>query len=161
MIEDRQLSPHFSLYELTTTVHQEFQEQNRILTEDQATKLLVLANLLEEVRLILDVPMKVTSGYRCPALNVKVGSTLRSQHLLCEAADFYPKDMARDEAFKILRHAVKDKKLHVGQLIWEKSNREGLKEWIHVSLGAPYRELHRTGQILTMVDGQYTLIETA
>lgn len=161
MIEDRQLSPHFSLYELTITSHADLQDKNRELTSDHVSKLTILANLLEEVRLLLEVPLVVTSAYRCPALNAKVGSTLRSQHLLCEAADFYPKNMARDEAFKKLRHAVKDKKLHVGQLIWEKSNREGLKEWIHVSLGAPYRELHRTGQILTMVDGQYTLIETA
>jgi len=161
VIEDRKLSEHFSLYELTKTTHFDLQEKNRTLTDEQIQKLGQVADLLEMTRLILDVPLRIPSGYRCPELNAKVGSSLRSQHLLCEAADFIPLEMARDEAFRKLRHAAKDKRISFGQLIWEKvEDREGYKEWLHISLGSPYRAKEKCGQILTMVDGAYTLIET-
>lgn len=161
MVEDKKLTEHYSLYDLTKTSHVDLQDKNRILTEDQVTKLSILAVLVEEVRMILDVPVVNSSAYRCPELNKRVGSTVRSQHLLCEAADCVPKGMAVDEAFRKLRQAIKDKKLRVGQLIYEKTNgREGLTEWIHVSLGHPYRDWERSGQILTMTDGVYSLVET-
>lgn len=161
MIENKQLTTHFDIYTLTKTSHVALQDQNRMLSEDQAKKLGRVAELLEEVQIILEVPLVVTSGYRCPELNMKLGSSLRSQHLLCEAADSIPKGLPVDEAFRKLRHAIKDGKVKMGQLIWEKTGgREGSVEWLHISLGYPYREKYRCGQILTMVDGKYTLIET-
>jgi hypothetical protein len=159
VIEDRHLSTHFTLYDLTKTTHLELQDQNRILTDGQVLKLTHLALLLEEARKILDVPLVISSAYRCPELNKRVGSTPRSQHLLCEAADFYPKDMGRDVAFRKLIQAGRLGQISFGQLIWEKDQREGLKEWIHLSLGTPYREKARCGQALTMIDSKYNLIE--
>ena len=123
-------------------------------------KLQKVAELLEEVKTVLGYPLSVTSGYRCPELNMRIGSSVRSQHLLCEAADFIPHGIAIDEAFRRLRHEGKDSIIHFGQLICEKADRESKKEWIHISIGVPYREKPRSGQILTMVDGHYNLIET-
>ena len=161
MVEDKKLTEHYSLYDLTKTTHLDLQDQNRILIEEQVVKAGVLALLVEEARMILDVPVIVSSAYRCPELNKRVGSTVRSQHLLFEAADCVPKGMAVDEAFRKIRQAIKDHKIKVGQLIYEKTNgREGLTEWLHVSLGHPYRERGRCNQILTMNQGTYTLIET-
>lgn len=37
-------------------------------------------------------PMRVTSGYRCPELNKRVGGVSQSQHLTGEAADIYMAD---------------------------------------------------------------------
>lgn len=160
MTEDRKLTENFTLYELTKTAYSDLQEQNRTLNDEQIIKLQKVAELLEEVRLILGYPLVITSGYRCPELNRKIGSSLRSQHLLCESADFIPHGIVIDEAFRRLRHEGKDQNIHFGQLIWEKMEREGKKEWIHISVGVPYREKERCGQILTMIDGNYNLIET-
>ena len=52
-------------------------------------KLLTLATGLEEVRKLLgDKPIKISSGYRCMALNSAIGSKSTSQHLSGQAADF-------------------------------------------------------------------------
>ena len=61
----------------------------------------VVANLtfgclmvLEPARLITG-PIIVTSGFRCEAVNRKVGGVRNSQHLIGQAADIRPKDPAR------------------------------------------------------------------
>lgn len=163
MIADEQLSEHFSLYDMTTTTHADLLEMNRNVDEYQIQKLRLVADLWEQARAIIDAPIIISSGYRCPALNQRVGSTLRSQHLLCEAADGVPRGIAVDEAFRKLRAAAKDGTIEFGQLIFEKANRQyagEVVEWIHLSLGFPYRPEHKCGQILTMNDGAYILLET-
>lgn len=160
MIENRQLTDHYTLYQLTHTNHVDLLEQNRHITDEQISKLTTLGLLMEVASSILDVPLVVTSGYRCPELNSLVGSSIRSQHLFCEAADSIPKGMSVDEAFRKLRAAAKIGRIRFGQLIYEKAGREGSTEWLHLSLGTPYREKERCGQILTMNDGNYTMIET-
>lgn len=158
-MEDRKLTEHFTLYDLTATSHSDLQYANRILTEDQAEKIQLVAELAE-LLWSLGIMLKGTSGYRCPALNKVVGSTDRSQHLKCEAMDGVPIGQPVLDAFKVLRVLAKERKFSFGQLIFEKDDREGHKEWIHISLGAPYRDIARCGQILTMNQGTYCLIET-
>lgn len=156
MRPDKQLTDHFSLYELTRTDHAEFQEQNRDVTAAQMIKLEVLAHLLEKAREILDAPIIINGAYRCPALNVAVGSSPGSQHLLCEAVDFHVKEIELEQAFRKLWQASKDGLFQFGQLIYEKDDKS---EWLHMSLGAPYREADKTGQVLTMNDGKFNLVE--
>ncbi len=49
-----------------------------------------------------------------------------------------------------------------GQLIFEEADRGYSKvHWIHMSLGAPFRDLSRCGEVLTMKDGKYKLIMRA
>lgn len=163
MVDDQKLTEHFSLYDLTQTTHFQFQEMNRQITDDQIVKLKNVAELAELLWLILGVPLIASSGYRCPALNQFVGSTPRSQHLLCEALDSVPKGMSVEDAFKKLRQAAKEGKFSFGQLIYEKAARGytgGVVEWIHISLGKPYRDVSRCGEILTMNDGNYQMIDT-
>jgi hypothetical protein len=50
--------------------------------------LLVLALALETVRELLGVPIRIDSGYRCPALNASVGGAQNSAHMTGYAADF-------------------------------------------------------------------------
>lgn len=162
MVDDQQLSEHFTLYDLTATSHFQYQEMNRQIDDLQIGKLRNVAELLEVIWGILGVPLFASSGYRCPALNQAVGSTARSQHLLCEAADSVPRGMPVDDAFKRLRSAAKDKKFFFGQLGFEKGERGysgNVVEWIHISLGNPYRSKERCGEIFTMNDGAFTLIE--
>lgn len=49
-------------------------------------RLLVL-NLLEPLREIVQRPIILNSGYRCPALNKAIGGAKNSQHLIGEASD--------------------------------------------------------------------------
>jgi len=43
--------------------------------------------MLEHYRLDLDMPLRITSGYRCEEHNAKVGGKSGSQHLIGHAAD--------------------------------------------------------------------------
>lgn len=156
-MEDLRLTDHFTLFELTRTDRDEFRDKNRELTETQVKKLKDLAELLEKVRLVLDTPLIIHSGYRCEELNKAVGSSERSQHRLCEAADFTPGQQDLGFAFRSIWKEIKDKGLNVGQLIHETASRPyGQTSWIHISLGSPYRDEARSKQILRMENGVYT-----
>jgi zinc D-Ala-D-Ala carboxypeptidase len=154
--EDINLTDNFTLAEMTRTDHAKFQEKNRLLTPEQIEKLRGTARLLEHVRYVLNVPITVLSGYRCKELNDAVGSTDRSQHLLCEAADIIPGKQDLGVAFRTLWHDMRDKGTNVGQLIYEKADRSyGPVEWIHISVGQPNRPKEKCGQVLRMTNGTY------
>ena len=108
-MDDFQLSPNFSFFELTnSTSHPEFVEENR----KEAMELVAslrwhCVNILEPIREAKGLPLIVDSGYRCPALNKAVGGSTdettgkpKSQHSCVEplasnptlfscATDFY------------------------------------------------------------------------
>lgn len=54
--------------------------------EDNLARLLTQVNMLEE-EYPEDFLFKVTSGYRPPPVNQRVGGAKRSAHLICEAVD--------------------------------------------------------------------------
>lgn len=160
MIPNQQLTPHFSLYELTTTGHADLQEKNRMVDEDQIGKLKQVAELGELARGIIGCPLKATSGYRCQELNKREGSSSRSQHLLCEAMDFVPVLVDIGIAFRQVWKAVRNGDIKVGQLILETAPRSyGVTSWIHISLGSPWRNEARCNQILRMEDNQYMILK--
>lgn len=160
--ENLPLSANFTLFDLTRTDHADLQAENREVSETELVKLAELAWLLERCVFFMQSPIDVHSGRRFYKLNARVGGSSKSQHMLCEAADISPRGPdtpeAIEAAFRRLADAVRSGLLHVGQLILESMpgvGREGRKLWIHVSLGLPYREQARCGQILTMKDGKY------
>lgn len=158
-INDRKLSENFTLFELTRTTHEYYQSKNRQVSEVQIEKLISLSGLLEKVRDLIGCPLKITSAYRCPDLNSFIGSTSRSQHLLCEAADFVPIGKDLGDSFRKIWKSIKDGDLHVGQLIHETANRgDAETSWIHISVGSPYRANDRCNQVLRMQDGKYTML---
>lgn len=78
---------------------------NQIPNEEIRASLIALSvALLQPIRDVLREPVIITSGYRCPALNVMVGGVSSSQHTKGEAADCKTKDpiklykWLRDEA---------------------------------------------------------------
>jgi zinc D-Ala-D-Ala carboxypeptidase len=83
-------------------------------------------NVLQPLRDGLGLPIVISSGFRCPALNRLVSGAADSQHLLGEAADIVCPAISADELFK--RVLALD--LPFDQLIYE-----GGKEcvWVHVS----------------------------
>ena len=108
------------------------------------------AAMLERIRAYLSerhaapVPMSITSGYRCLALNRAIGSADTSDHIKAMAADFKaPVFGTPYEVSKMLAEAMDF--LQIGQLIYEHT-------WIHVSTRTPEKILNR---ILTVQGKDY------
>lgn len=80
MDRDLQLTPHFKLGELMCPGID-------MVPNDIFNNLKILALALERVREKLGKPILITSGYRTPAHNQKVGGSRRSFHLQGMAAD--------------------------------------------------------------------------
>ena len=97
--------------------------------------------ILEPLRAFAGQPIIISSGYRSPTLNVKVGGVYASQHTLGEAADIaLPKtdytswaDGQRHTDMETAHRWFTFLKDHTDfdQLILETTN--GLDYWIHVS----------------------------
>ena len=116
------LSPHFTLDELTHTDHREIDNTP---TQAEISNLQQLANFLEEVKTVLGgKPIMISSGFRCKALNDAVGSKDTSQHRTGFAADFRVPGMTPDEVVR----AVIASGLPYDQLIRE------FDRWTHISV---------------------------
>lgn len=87
---------------------------------------LLVARVLDPLRAGLGRPVRVTSGYRSPAVNQAVHGSPTSQHILGEAADIEVPGMRAEEvATAIVRLG-----LPVDQVIWYAPERGG---HVHVS----------------------------
>lgn len=129
-----QITEHFSLEELSATSCEDLQQSNFQYAEKHAEQLKPLCELLERVRSVLDCPLIVSSGVRCPELNERIGGAKNSQHMRCEAADFVPKLHSVEDAFSLIYNS----NIMYDQLILEYS---GKKSWLHISCShAPRRE---------------------
>lgn len=96
----------------------------------------IVKNLTQLVDKVLDPlrkswgsPLRVNSGYRCPALNKAVGGATGSHHVRGMAADVTAGSRAKNaklfQLFQILN-------LPFTQLLWEKGGVEG-PDWVHIS----------------------------
>jgi uncharacterized protein YcbK (DUF882 family) len=116
------LSPHFTLDELTHTDHREIDNSP---TQAEISNLQQLANFLEEVKTVLGgKPIMISSGFRCKALNDAVGSKDTSQHRTGFAADFRVPGMTPDEVVR----AVIASGIGYDQIIRE------FDRWTHISV---------------------------
>lgn len=116
------LSPHFTLEELTHTDHREFDN-----TPNDAEKnnLKRLAEFLEQVKDVLGgKPIMVNSAFRCKQVNDAVGSKDTSQHRIGCAADIRVPGMTPDEVVK----AVIASGIGYDQIIRE------FDRWTHISV---------------------------
>ena len=127
------LSPHFTLEELTITEHREFDN-----TPDEAelANLKRLAEFLEKVKEVLGgKPIMVNSAFRCKQVNDAVGSKDTSQHRVGCAADLRVPGMTPDEVVK----AIIASGIGYDQVIRE------FDRWTHISVpnepnGTPRRQ---------------------
>ena len=128
-----QLSPHFTLEELTHTDHREF---DNIPNDSEKNNLKRLAEFLEEIKTVLGgKPIMVNSAFRCKQVNDAVGSKDTSQHRVGCAADIRVPGMTPDEVVKAIIAA---------QLPYDQVIRE-FDRWTHVSVpnepaGLPRRQ---------------------
>ena len=89
--QNGQLSPHFALSEFTKSATAKKRGIANVPSEQEIENLRRLCQgTLEPLREALRLPIIITSGYRCKALNNILGrSSKNSQHMAGCAADFY------------------------------------------------------------------------
>jgi hypothetical protein len=94
------LSPNFTLEELTHTDHREFtNEPNNI----ETANLIRLAEFLEQVKSLLGgKPIMVNSAFRSKQVNDAVGSKDSSAHRIGNAADLRVPSLTPDEVVKLV-----------------------------------------------------------
>ena len=117
-----QLTPHFTLDELTHTDHRDLDNTPN---ESEIANLRRLADFLEQVKVVLGgKPIMVNSAFRSKAVNDAVGSKDTSQHRIGCAADIRVPGMTPDEVVK----AVIASKIGYDQVIRE------FDRWTHISV---------------------------
>lgn len=99
----------------------------------------LVENLLDPLRELLGKPINISSGYRCRALNSKVGGSKTSQHMKGQAADIYLKGLSNIIIAKVLVASG----LQWDQCIIEKGTLQN-PQWIHLS----YKTSGNRNQIL-------------
>lgn len=120
------LSPHFTLAELTTT---STGLPNQPSVADRARLVELCGQVLEPWRALVG-PLRVTSGYRSWRVNAAVGGSTTSQHMRGEAADVVPLAMPLKAAWLGLLELVRDG-LPVDQaIVYQRPAGQG---WVHVS----------------------------
>jgi hypothetical protein len=116
------LSPHFTLAELTVTDHREFDNSP---TQEEISNLQRLAQLLEQVKETLGgKPVMINSAFRSKQVNDAVGSSDKSQHRKGCAADLRVPGVTPDEVVR----AVIAAGLPFDQIIRE------FDRWTHISI---------------------------
>ena len=133
-----ELSPHFTLAELTRT---DTGLPNVPNAEERANLARLAVELLEPLRAMAGCPLRINSGFRSAAVNAKVGGVPTSAHRDGRAADLRPVEGTCGELFERARRSG----LPYDQLILEPS-------WIHIAVArmgeTPRRQVfiaHREG----------------
>jgi zinc D-Ala-D-Ala carboxypeptidase len=125
------LTPHFTLEELTITDHRELENTPN---ETELANLKRLAEFLETVKTVLgDKPIMVNSAFRSKAVNDAVGSKDTSQHRIGCAADIRVPGLTPDEVVK----AIIASGIGYDQVIRE------FDRWTHISIpnaGTPRKQ---------------------
>lgn len=148
---DLALSRHFTLRELLVTEHREIENTPPSAVVDRLRRL--CDDFLEPLRGRFG-PLRVTSGYRCAALNQAIGGAKESAHLYGCAADLQsidgwgPSDMARWVAL--------ESGLPFDQVIDEGN---ATAEWLHLGALRPCHEPVPRRQVLRFRSGVYSPLE--
>lgn len=136
-----QLTEHFSLDELCASQTAARYGINNMPPAALYESLRDTALGLERIRALLDAPIHISSGYRSPELNKRIGGARNSQHVMGQAVDFTAPSFGtvRDVATMI---AGNFGEIGFDQLILEYPDTAG--GWVHVSFAAEPR-----GEMLT------------
>lgn len=118
------LTPHFTLEEFTFSQTATRKGIDNTPHEGILDNLCILANGMEDVRNLLNAPIHVSSGYRCPELNDLLGSKRTSQHTQGLACDFTSNAYGSPQ---IIFADIISSDIRYDQLILE------FDRWIHIS----------------------------
>ena len=128
------ITMHFTIEEMYASDTAKRLGINNKPTVQQMVNLVYLcAFVLEPLRVAMNEPIKIGSGFRCQQLNKAVGGVYNSQHLKGQAADLcIDGDIEKGKRWfnYIKEHLPFD------QLIWEHNPKTG-SYWVHVSFVYP------------------------
>ena len=128
-MQDISLTKHFKLQEFVASRTAERHGIANVPSEEAVANLRRLCEgCLEPLREAMGLPIVITSGYRCRALNdLLVHHSRKSQHMNGQAADFYVSGKSRRELLiQAFRQIITDDSIDYDQLILYPS-------FIHVS----------------------------
>jgi zinc D-Ala-D-Ala carboxypeptidase len=140
-----QLTNHFTLSEFTRSRKAQEMGIDNTPPQELIPRIILLAEMLENIRAAVRSPIIVTSGYRCRALNQAVGGRTSSDHTQGHAADIAapgfgtPYSLAKQLAPRL-------DLLGIGQLALESIDG---KQWVHVSTHIPEKLCNR---VITITD---------
>ena len=148
------MTTHFSFEELTNSEsYPDLVPQNMADARRFEKQMRYTACTLEEIRKVLGVPMKVTSGFRNNALNKAVGGSATSGHAKGLCADFIPLGLDITDAFAMIQNS-RDKCPSLKKCIYESVR--GSK-WLHIETKT---EASQPQQFFTTSNGKtYTEIK--
>ena len=92
----------------------EFNTHNFALNETVLRNIQALANNLQVLRDEVKKPIKITSGYRSPEHNAKVGGVKSSRHITGEAADFKIAGMTPKQVAAVIEKLIAAGKMEEG-----------------------------------------------
>lgn len=139
---NQKLSPNFSLWEFVISQTATRKGIDNTPTEEVVKNIKTLCRtILEPAREALG-PIRISSGYRCAALNVAIGGSKTSAHQVGFAADILPVKATKLEFAKwVVANTVFD------QVILEFGTHLN-PDWIHVSADPRFRK-----QVLEILKG--------
>jgi len=140
------LSPHFTLQEMTYSATAIQQGINNTPGADQTAQLKMLcSHTLEGIRTLCgNNPVMISSGYRSPQLNAAIGGASNSAHMYGCAADFTIAGYGSPYDICLLLQKNLQP-LRIDQLIYERPS--GV--WVHVGIAIPPSTTPRH-QVLTI-----------
>ena len=142
------MTTHFSFEELTNSEsYHDLVPQNMADARRFEKQMRYTACTLEEIRKVLGVPMKVTSGFRNNALNKAVGGSATSGHAKGLCADFKPIGMSVEEAYELIKSNM-NKCPSLKKCIYESI--KGAK-WLHIETKT---EANQPTQFFTTSNGK-------
>ena len=125
------LSAHVTLKEFQASGIATLRNLNNEMNESQiASAKLLCENVFEPLRIHLNTPIEISSGFRSVQVNKMIGGASTSQHTKGEAMDL----QIGAKGFNF----IKDR-LDFDQLIWEFGNDDN-PSWVHVSYSSKNRK---------------------
>lgn len=138
------ISPNFTLKEFTKSATAEKHKVDNTPSQEHLINLKKLAHVLEDVRKLLgDVPIIISSGYRSPKLNELVDGSATSSHCFGLAVDFSAPKFGTIED---VCNAIAKSGIQFDQLIFEQTSRT---KWVHLGIGDKMRR-----QVLSWKSGK-------
>ena len=129
-MDSNMITKNFSMEELVASNTARMKGIDNTPDKEVEARLVQLAQqVLQPLRDSYGKPIKISSGYRCQALNKAIGGVSTSQHLKGEAVDINNGQIENKQLFLLASKMIKEGVITVGQLIDEK----GYK-WLHISL---------------------------
>lgn len=124
------MTSYFTIKELCNSNVAKSKNIDNTPNENQINNLIDLINILNVIREEWGYPIKVNSGYRCPALNKVVGGSKTSHHLEGKAADLTTGNKQDNKAlFNLIIKLQQENKINFTQLIDENNF-----SWVHLGV---------------------------